>query len=83
MSRLQLTQSAYASRDVEASRLAHRLQPVEKHKTGGEFVKGIVYGGLDGIVTSFAVCLHNVRSACVLLRMHSHPISQILTLLVT
>jgi len=54
-SRTQLTRSAYELGDVEASKQAHKTQPVEKHKKGGEFVKGIVYGGLDGIVTSFAV----------------------------
>ncbi len=27
----------------------------EKHQSGGEFIKSIVFGGLDGIITTFAV----------------------------
>ena len=46
---------AYADGDVEKSRQAH-ASPAEQHQTGqGRYVKSVVYGGLDGIVTTFAV----------------------------
>lgn len=35
--------------------LKKRKMAVEKHSKGSEYVKSIVYGGLDGIVTTFAV----------------------------
>jgi hypothetical protein len=48
---------------VEASRLAHNTGPkngvngmaVEQHEQSGGRLKGIVFGGLDGILTSFAI----------------------------
>lgn len=51
---------AHAMRDVDASRAAHSFQPLkeapEKHSgAAGEYVEAIVFGGLDGIVTTFAV----------------------------
>lgn len=58
---------AYKSRSTEASRLAHGgsseggmsdgliAHATEHHSKSGEFVKSIVLGGLDGIVTTFAV----------------------------
>jgi hypothetical protein len=52
-------QEAFRLRDMEASAAAHaaRLQSLgeEKHTAGGDSVKQIVFGGLDGIVTSFAI----------------------------
>lgn len=27
----------------------------EKHQSGGEFIKSAVYGGMDGMVTTFSV----------------------------
>jgi len=52
--------SAYELRDPEASRAAHSadaLVPknVETHPKMGGHIKSIVYGGLDGIITTFAV----------------------------
>ena len=52
---------AFQKGDPEASRTAHAAQaaatgPTEKHTQGrGKYIKSIVYGGLDGIVTTFAV----------------------------
>jgi VIT1/CCC1 family predicted Fe2+/Mn2+ transporter len=54
--------NAFKAGDVHLSEIAHqqRIQELkespEKHKTGsGQFVKNIVFGGLDGIITTFAV----------------------------
>lgn len=46
--------AAFSARDVEASLLAHEAA-VEAHSQNGEFVKAAVFGGLDGIITTFAV----------------------------
>lgn len=48
---------AYRDGDVEKSKTAHSSQVAahEKHMDGGGRVKSIVFGGLDGILTSFAV----------------------------
>lgn len=53
---IQKAKAAYRERDAEASRLAHQIQAEEEHREQeGKYVKSIVYGGLDGIVTTFAV----------------------------
>ena len=47
---------AFVTRDAEASRTAHETTDApELHQTGGEHVKTIVFGGLDGILTAHAV----------------------------
>jgi VIT1/CCC1 family predicted Fe2+/Mn2+ transporter len=30
--------------------------PVEGHAPFGDFIKSVVYGGLDGVLTTFAIC---------------------------
>lgn len=55
---LNAARDAYKSRDVEASKAAHDakvLNAPEQHKRIGGNIKSIVYGGLDGIITTFAV----------------------------
>ena len=51
--------SAYGNFDVEASRMAHAARAGagadEEHNQAGGLVKTIVFGGLDGILTSFAI----------------------------
>lgn len=54
--------SAHATRDAEASRQLHQLKlemakhdhAQENHMAGGGHIKSAVYGGLDGIITTFA-----------------------------
>eukprot|EP01016_Furgasonia_blochmanni_P054938 TRINITY_DN9116_c0_g1_i1.p1 TRINITY_DN9116_c0_g1~~TRINITY_DN9116_c0_g1_i1.p1 ORF type:complete len:354 (-),score=79.24 TRINITY_DN9116_c0_g1_i1:195-1256(-) len=52
-----VAQAAYKNNDPEASKQAHLteglLRAPEKHKSAGEVVKSLVYGGLDGILTVF------------------------------
>jgi len=50
---------AYKKGDVDASRDAHAPKSTsshnENHRVGGDYVKSIIYGGLDGITTTFAI----------------------------
>jgi len=48
---------AYQTGDVDASKAAHApgARAGEPHKEGGSSIKSLVYGGLDGIITTFAV----------------------------
>jgi len=54
---LDKAKAAYQSGDGEASRAAHApgAGAGEPHKQGGSSIKSLVYGGLDGIITTFAV----------------------------
>ena len=50
--------TAYRDRDLEASRTAHSNPPdqaTEQHARGGEYIKSVILGGLDGIITTFAI----------------------------
>ena len=53
---LAAAKEAWRTRDAEASRKAHDAKPAEQHQQErGRYIKSMVYGGLDGIVTTFAV----------------------------
>ncbi len=53
---LDKAKEAWKTKDVEATKYAHlNCNASEKHKTAGTSIKSAVYGGLDGIITTFAV----------------------------
>jgi len=56
-SRSVVAQRAYREGDKELSKLAHEtLSQGEDHMNeAGQYIKAVVFGGLDGIVTTFAV----------------------------
>ncbi|KEG09295.1 integral membrane protein [Trypanosoma grayi] len=56
---------AYRERDVEMSRLEHQkpLPHAEYHSsTASDYIKSVVFGGLDGIMTTFAIVAAAVGS---------------------
>ncbi len=48
--------AAFKNNDITLMQDAHQQQPPEAHKKEqGKYIKSIIYGGLDGIITTFAV----------------------------
>lgn len=52
---MQEAQRAFREGDAEYSKEVHQSMAAEEHDAFGEFVKVMVFGGLDGIITTFAV----------------------------
>jgi hypothetical protein len=63
---LEKAREAWLRRDPAASRAAHAAPSApgagpapaaagERHASAGKYIKSVVYGGMDGIVTTFAV----------------------------
>jgi vacuolar iron transporter family protein len=50
-----LARAAYRELDPEISRKAHDAEHAPEEHRGGQYIKSIIYGGLDGIITTFAV----------------------------
>ena len=51
----QVARDAFGRRDASLSKMAHEQRAVEGHRTDGDYIKSIVYGGFDGVLTSFAL----------------------------
>eukprot|EP00954_Amorphochlora_amoebiformis_P005708 450253-Amorphochlora_amoeboformis.AAC.1 len=45
---------AFADGDINSSIQLHNEQAGEQHVIGGGYIKSAVFGGLDGIITTFA-----------------------------
>ena len=54
---LDAAKEAHKDNDIEASKAAHdaKVSHSEDHSKVGGYIKSIVFGGLDGIITTFAV----------------------------
>ena len=53
---LEKAKEAYKEKDVEKMKIAHSVQAPERHqREAGKYVKSLIYGGVDGIITTFAI----------------------------
>jgi len=66
---LEAARGAYSAKDAAASQAAHSVQSMalnaEEHEEAGGRIKSIIFGGLDGILTSFAVVAGAVGVLCI------------------
>lgn len=51
---LEKAKEAYNNKDINATIEAHKKDH-EPHNESGKYIKSLIYGGLDGIITTFAV----------------------------
>lgn len=51
---LELARAAYNDKDIEKTKIAHRTQETSHKSGGGGYMRSIIFGALDGIVTTFA-----------------------------
>jgi VIT1/CCC1 family predicted Fe2+/Mn2+ transporter len=52
---LEKAREAFVTGDAERSRMAHDSAGEHHLQTQGQYVKSVIYGGLDGLITTFAV----------------------------
>ena len=53
---LEKAKSAFKNNSIEEMKQAHQQPSSEQHKQEqGQYIKSTIYGGLDGIITTFAV----------------------------
>lgn len=53
---LDKAKEAYKEKDVEKMKKAHSVKAPERHqREAGKYVKSLIYGGVDGIITTFAI----------------------------
>ncbi len=53
---LDQAREAYKNKNPELSKKAHsQISAEERHQTSGQYIKSLIYGGLDGTITTFAV----------------------------
>ena len=56
-----IAQKCFNEKNGEASKICHRQRAVdvqtnqESHGSAGEIIKSVVLGGLDGVITTFAI----------------------------
>jgi VIT1/CCC1 family predicted Fe2+/Mn2+ transporter len=55
LTKIDKAQKAYDEKNVEHMKHVHDHHSAEKHQSEGHFIRSAVYGGLDGIITTFAV----------------------------
>eukprot|EP00325_Prymnesiales_sp_UTEX-LB-985_P028947 CAMPEP_0174727850 /NCGR_PEP_ID=MMETSP1094-20130205/50595_1 /TAXON_ID=156173 /ORGANISM="Chrysochromulina brevifilum, Strain UTEX LB 985" /LENGTH=309 /DNA_ID=CAMNT_0015929679 /DNA_START=375 /DNA_END=1304 /DNA_ORIENTATION=- len=79
---LQAARDAYISGSVEASRAAHSIKTMrgasEEHEQSGGRLKGVIFGGLDGALTSFAILAGSVGANLVPVAMLALGVSNVL-----